>query len=422
VKQGLYRHGQERVEHGGSMHKWASQGLGSIKEAKVLGREEHFLTGYEASGKRYARSTLVFALLTAVPRLVIEALAVAAMLIVTMIVILRGGNIADTLPVLGLFAVAAARLIPSVNRMLATTSTVRFHAPIVESIAPLLRADASRQAREVSALPQAPLEPDTSFSGQVDFRDVWFQYEGTAEWALKGVSLAIPKGRSTALVGPSGAGKSTVVDMILGLLHPQRGSVLLDERDLESVMAGWRAMIGYVPQTSYLLDDTVRRNVAFGVPDADINDTRVWDALRAASLEEKILELPGSLDAPIGERGARLSGGERQRIGIARALYHDPEVIIFDEATSNLDATTEQAISRALAALSGRKTLVFIAHRLSTVQHCDQVVFMNNGSVAAIGAFTTLVERNKDFADLVRNQHLFLSTEERREAGKARGR
>ena len=239
---------------------------------------------------------------------------------------------------------------------------------------------------------------------------------------MKGVSLAIPKGRSTALVGPSGAGKSTVVDMILGLLHPQRGSVLLDERDLESAMAGWRAMIGYVPQTSYLLDDTVRRNVAFGVPDAEIDDGKVWDALRLASLEEKISELPGSLDAPIGERGARLSGGERQRIGIARALYHDPEVIIFDEATSNLDATTEQAISRALAALTGRKTLVFIAHRLSTVQHCDQVVFMNNGSVAAIGAFSALVERNADFADLVRNQHLFLSTEERREAGKARGR
>ena len=181
VKEGLYRRGQERVEHGGSMHRWASQGLGSIKEAKVLGREEHFLAGYEASGKRYARSTLVFALLTAVPRLVIEALAVAAMLIVTMVVILRAGNIADTLPVLGLFAVAAARLIPSVNRMLATASAVRFHAPIVESIAPLLTADASRQAREVSALPQAPREPDTSFSGQVSFRDVWFQYEGAAD-------------------------------------------------------------------------------------------------------------------------------------------------------------------------------------------------------------------------------------------------
>ena len=421
VKPALYRRGMERTLHGGELYKWASQGLGSVKEAKVLGREEHFLDGYQVSGSRYARSTLYFALLTALPRLVIETLAVAALLIATIVVMLRGGNLADMLPVLGLFAVAAARLIPSLNRMLSALSSIRFYAPVVESIAPVILAAADPLSQGASATRQVLRAPRPSFTGQLTFRDVWFRYEGAADWALKGVSFAISKGRSTALVGPSGAGKSTVVDIILGLLRPQRGALLLDGRDLEGVMAGWRTMIGYVPQASYLLDDTVRRNVAFGVPDAEIDDGKVWAALRVASLEEKIRELPGALDAPIGERGARLSGGEPQRVGIARALYHDPEVLIFDEATSSLDATTEQAISRALAALTGRTTLVFIAHRLSTVQHCDQLVFMNDGSVEAVGPFSTLIERNRIFADLVRDQRLFMSAEELQEAGIARG-
>ena len=407
VKRALDQHGRQRSVHGGAMYQWVNHGLGGIKEAKVLGREEHFVAGYRASGLRYARATLSFALLTAVPRLVIEALAVAGILIVTFVVMLRGRELAETLPVLGLFAVAAARLVPSLNRILSALSSVRFYAPVVEALGPGLAAAALAPPSPPVARGTADRVPPLPFVERLSFEDVWFRYDNAPDWALKGVSLAISRGSSTALVGPSGAGKSTVVDLILGLLSPQRGSVLLDGRHLGSVMQSWRAAIGYVPQSAYVLDDTVRRNIAFGLADEDIDDEKIWNALRLASLDERVRDLPLGLDTLLGERGARISGGERQRIGIARALYRDPPVIIFDEATSNLDATTERAISRALAAVAGRTTLSVIAHRLSTVQHCDQLVFMKEGRVEAVGRFPALVEQSTEFADLVRNQSLF---------------
>jgi len=233
-------------------------------------------------------------------------------------------------------------------------------------------------------------------------RHVSYRYPDAHELALRDISLTIPQGHMIAMVGPSGAGKTTLADILLGLLTPERGEVLVDGVDIHQDLPAWQRRIGYIPQSVYLLDDTLRRNVAFALPDELIDDRQVWSALRAAQLADLVGVLPEGLDTRLGERGVRLSGGQRQRVGIARALYHDPPVLMLDEATSAVDNETEHAIIQAIARLSGDKTVIIIAHRLSTVKGCATLVFLKEGQILAAAAYDALLATNREFQRMVR--------------------
>jgi ATP-binding cassette, subfamily B, bacterial PglK len=287
----------------------------------------------------------------------------------------QGRDAASLVPTLGLFAAAAFRLMPSVNRMLASIQGIRFGLPAIDSVHRELSMDAGTPHRDQAQ----PI----SFEREVVARAVSFTYPGKSTPALDGVSLFLRKGQSLGLIGPSGSGKSTLVDVMLGLLPAQSGEILVDGVDIRSNLRGWQNLIGYVPQTIYLTDDTLRRNIAFGVPSSQIDEAAVDRAIRLAQLEDFVLSLDLGLDTVVGERGVRLSGGQRQRIGIARALYHDPPVLVLDEATSALDTDTERGVMQAVTALHGSKTVLVVAHRLSTLEHCDEILELRGGMLVA---------------------------------------
>lgn len=373
----ILRWGKQRQAHEGRRIQHLQQGLGGIKDVKVLGREEAFLAQYRDSARGAARAAGHQATLQQIPRLLLELLAVAGLATLVLVMIARDRPMESLLPTLGLFAAAAFRLLPSANRVITAIHNVRFSFPIIE----LLHAE-TRGLAAGGPSAHAPMKLDSL----IRLEDVSFRYGPESAPVLTGISLEIARGSSMGFVGGSGAGKSTLVDVVLGLLPPDQGRVSVDGTDIRGNLRGWQESIGYVPQSVYLTDDTLRRNVAFGLADEQIDEEAVWRALRAAQLESFIRGLPEGLDSMVGERGIRLSGGQLQRIGIARALYRDPPVLILDEATSSLDTATEQGVMEAVHALHGRKTVLIVAHRLSTVRDCDLLVRLDGGRVADIGA------------------------------------
>jgi ATP-binding cassette, subfamily B, bacterial PglK len=350
------------------------QGLHAAKDVILLGREKEFLDQYYWHSRRRADAGHRHDLTQQLPRLVLEFFAVAAMGGLTLLLVAFGEPAAAVLPTLGLFAGVAFRVLPAVNRILVAFQMVRFAGPSIER----LYHDFRTLARPVVEQRREPL----GFQRAIEVRNVRFCYPGSDRAALEGVSLTIARGETVGIVGASGAGKSTLLDSLLGLLEPLEGAVLVDGRDLRSHARRWQAQIGYVPQSIYLTDDAIRRNVAFGIPEAEIDDDAVWRALEAAQLDGFVRGLPGGLDANVGERGVRLSGGERQRLGIARALYHDPQVLVLDEATSALDVGTEGAIMATVHRLHGSKTVIVVSHRRSALDGCDRIHQLERGRIS----------------------------------------
>jgi ATP-binding cassette subfamily C protein len=361
--------GRQQQESRLGMLKWINQALGGIKETKVLGREGFFVRAYAEQAEAYVRTHRFLWLIGQLPRLCLETLIVSGMLLVSAIMVMRSSGSAMVLPTLSLFGAAAFRLMPSINRILGTFANIRHHRSTVKVLHDELKLMGTDEAA-IQAAPHPPAQK-LPFAQEIELRDVCYRYPQTHVETLSRLNMSIPKGASVALTGPSGAGKTTTVDIILGLLKPTHGAVLVDGRDIAEHLDAWQQQIGYVPQTIYLTDDSIRRNVAFGIADDQIREARVWKALRYAQLDDFVRGLPAGLDTEVGEHGVRLSGGQRQRIGIARALYHDPDVLVLDEATSSLDIDTEREFTKAIEGLSGQKTLIIIAHRLSTVEKCD---------------------------------------------------
>jgi ABC-type multidrug transport system fused ATPase/permease subunit len=369
--------------HSGQGYKHMFQGLHGAKDVKVLGCEQDFIDQFAAHRSTHVRMLAKQAFASQIPRLWFELLAVASLCLLTGVLVWQGKPTQAMIPTLGLFAAAAFRLLPSVNRLANSLQSLRFTQTLVGTIATEL-------AMGQSAVPSRRGVPMT-FRESISLENVSFRYPSGHTNAVTDVSLTVPHGSSVGLVGGSGAGKSTLVDIILGLLEPSTGRVAVDGVDIATNVRGWQDQVGYVPQTIFLCDDTLKRNVAFGIPDARIDDAAVQRALRAAQLEDFVASLPQGLETTVGERGVKLSGGQRQRIGIARALYHDPQVLVLDEATSALDTETEKDVMEAVNALHGAKTLIIIAHRLTTVANCDLLYRLENGRVVQSGSFAEVV-------------------------------
>ncbi|MBD5531515.1 MAG: ABC transporter ATP-binding protein [Lachnospiraceae bacterium] len=366
--------GLEYQRVGAGIIKAAKQAFEGIKEIKIMNRERFFIESYRTVYKNATRVELIYNLMRYIPKYLIETITIGGILLYLAIVILGGGNMGALLPQLSLFAVAAFKLLPSINTLYSDYGNVIYNKASVDLIYHDIR-EVQDTADEAIAETKAE---KLCFEREITIDSLSFAYDNTDHYVLEDISFSIEKGKSVAFIGESGGGKTTLVDNILGVLKPQKGSVLVDGVNINEIMQSWHHDIGYIPQTIFIMDDTVRRNVAFGVKDKDIDDELVWEALKEAQLESFVRQMEHGLDTEVGEAGMRLSGGQRQRIGIARALYHNPDILVFDEATSALDNETEKEVMAAIDALHGSKTMLMIAHRLTTIENCDCVYRVEN--------------------------------------------
>lgn len=386
----ISRWGEARQLHEGLRIQHLLQGLGGAKDVKLLGRETDFLEQYRMHNAQSAHVGQLQATLQQLPRLWLELLAVSGLAILVISMLAQGRALEAILPTLGLFAAAAFRLIPSVNRVLSAVQSLRYGLAMIDTLHSELKLATPETARRC-----VPISP---FRAKLELNKVTYAYPGASVAALKEISLTIHVGEYVGFIGSSGSGKSTLVDILLGLLTPDSGELRLDGEDIHYALRNWQDQIGYVPQSIFLTDDTLIRNVAFGLLSEQIDESAVWRAIRAAQLEDFVHSLPMKLNSLVGERGIRLSGGQRQRIGIARALYHDPAVLVLDEATSSLDTATEREVMHAVCALHGHKTILIVAHRLSTVEHCDRLYRLEQGRVVEEGSPKTMLSSNVDLS------------------------
>lgn len=371
------------------------QAFSGIKEITVLGREAFFLSAFHAIRAKSAASQARFRIRSQLPRPVLEILVSGGVVLAIVILLIEGRATADIIGALALFTMAAFRILPGVNRIVYAYHNLKNAAGAIEAVGrDLLDPELPAHLPPAATLP-------LPFRDSIELRGVSFSFAGRTAPVLKDISLRIARGEAIGLVGASGAGKTTLVDVLLGLLPLAVGNITVDGQDIAAHLRSWRRLVGYVPQTISLIDDTLRNNVALGIDPLSIDDARIRRVLQLAHLDDLVRSLPQGLETNLGERGVKLSGGQRQRIGIARALYADPEVLILDEATSSLDNESEREITRAIEALHGEKTLVIIAHRLSTVKRCDRLVLLADGVVADSGSFEELAARRAELRELV---------------------
>lgn len=357
--------------------KWRIQAIYGLKDVKVLNREEFFVRNYYESGKVGANVARNYAVLNNMPRLLIETVFIVSMLAFIAVYIGGGGDVNVITSTIAAFAAAAVRVLPSVNRINTYITEIAYTQPsldyVYENLQEGMKTDAMLAERKANAQKEK-----LKLEDKIELNHISFHYPDSEKNIFTDARMQVPKGKSVGIIGASGAGKSTIVDVLLGLLHAQKGEITCDGVDIFKNYESWLAQIGYIPQSIYLIDESIRDNIAFGIDEDKINEQRIWEVLEEAQLKEFVEELPEGLDTTIGDRGVRLSGGQRQRIGIARALYHDPEILVFDEATSALDNDTEAAVMEAVNSFHGKKTMVIIAHRLNTIEKCDIIYKVEN--------------------------------------------
>jgi ABC-type multidrug transport system fused ATPase/permease subunit len=394
VRVALQAAGRQSVESGTLRSLHAQESLSGVKEIKLLGREAEFVGRFAGWSRRWADAQATSQALSMLPRYAVEAIAFGFVLLVAIYLIAAGGAIGQVLPMLGLYAFAGYRLMPALHQLFSDWAALRYGRAALAVVMDDLEIAASEEAEAGRPAPLA-------FRQDIALAGVSYRYPGKEDWALRDLTLRIAKNTSVALVGPTGCGKTTVIDLLLGLLEPQKGSLTVDGVAVDRTrLRAWQRLVGHVPQQIFLCDDTIARNIAFGIADAEIDQAALERAARLAKLHDFVAGLPGGYGALAGERGVRLSGGERQRIGIARALYHDPDVLVLDEATSALDSVTENALLEALQALAGKKTVVMVAHRLSTVRGCDSIYVMEHGEIVERGRYDELISVSQRFRSL----------------------
>lgn len=375
----MYKSGKDNQDYYSGLFKWISQIVQGMKEVKITCTEQYFVEEYKKCGRGYVNAVQKYSLLNNVPKLLIESVCVATLVGYIIVQMLMGAPAEELRNVLTTMAAAALVLLPSVNRINNQINNIAYFEPFLMGVSDNLQdeidgknVDMSFAEQEVEKLP---------IQKEIQLKDVTYAYPNTEKLILDNANMTIPVGASVGIVGTSGSGKSTAVDILLGLLKVHGGSVNSDGEDVAPRYRSWLKNVGYIPQMIFMLDDSILKNVAFGIPEDKIDMDRVWEVLKEAQLDDFIRTLPEGLNTGIGERGIRLSGGQRQRIGIARALYHNPEVLILDEATSALDNDTEAAIMDSINRFQGKKTLIIIAHRLQTIEKCDMIYRVENGKI-----------------------------------------
>ncbi|MBE9113622.1 ABC transporter ATP-binding protein [Nodosilinea sp. LEGE 07298] len=379
--------------------KAVNHGLGGIKETRVFGCEEYFRKGLEEHVHQEARVEILFQSAQFVPRTMIETLLVIAIVgFVCVSQLLLGQDFQSAISSMGVFAVASLRLIPAASNLADCVGKLKNSSHTLDIMYLDLKEIDNNEfsKQDVRRLPGSSTHDSKvvtalKYFEKLTITDISYQYPGASKPSLTGISMEVKKGESIGLIGQSGAGKTTLVDVILSLLMPQSGDIAVDGQSVYENISSWRNLVGYIPQSIFLTDETIEKNIAFGIPKAEIDQSRLWYAIKTAQLEELVQDLPNGIDTAVGERGIRLSGGQRQRIGIARALYHQREILVLDEATSALDNETEQLISNSIRALAGSKTLIIIAHRLSTIEHCDRIYVLDKGTIARSGTYADVV-------------------------------
>lgn len=366
----------------------AAEALGAIKELKILGREAFFVERFATAAEQLSEANISNQVVGQWPKYAIDTLAFGSLLLLMIVMLLERKNVEEILPVVSLYALAGYRIMPALQQIFSSLADMRFNAPALEAL--------HRDLARATLAPINATVPHVAFKRTLELSHVTFAYEGVDHPAVADISLRVERNQSIALIGATGSGKTTTVDIVLGLLSPQSGELLVDGVPIRGdLVAGWQRRIGYVPQHIYLSDDTLRHNVALGIPEHEIDDAAVAAALRIAALDEFVRDLPKGVGTVVGERGVRLSGGQRQRIGIARALYHDPDVLVLDEATSALDGITEAEVVEAIRNLSSLKTMIVIAHRLATVRNCGTVYLFDAGRIIASGSYDHLYATNE---------------------------
>lgn len=393
IRKKTAKYGKIEQEEHQAMIQAISQGLGGLKESLVLGRQGYFLKAFSSSSRRFANACKFRQVMQEIPQRFIETIAVIGMLLIAVTFLARGGSMEGVVPILALFGVAVVKLMPSMKVLVSSFHAIQFYQYAVDNVCNEL--DEHRKEAVASGSKRGEEQP--SFVDSLTFKNVVFSYPDAKIAALKNISLQIPKGSTVGFVGSSGAGKTTLVDLLLGILTPTSGKLLVDGRDVQNHLKGWQSRLGYIPQSIYLCDDSIAKNIALGIEDDEIDIEQVYKVAEIAQLDQFVHSLPNGFDTIIGEGGVRLSGGQRQRIGIARALYHEPEVLVMDEATSALDNQTEKFFMEALSRLREKYTIIMIAHRLSTVKECDTLFMMENGRVTETGSYRKLIKESTTF-------------------------
>jgi ABC-type multidrug transport system fused ATPase/permease subunit len=378
--------GKQRQEQKSKIIQSIQQSLGAIKDIQILGREQMFTAVHRDQQEVDALLMRKITMTQVLPRLWLEIIAMGAMASLVAIMLWAGKEIDAIIPVVGLFALSAFRVLPSVNKIINGLQILRVSRAAIETIHHDLGLNVPSDELKSHGLLTFELITTDSLS---------FQYEQMESEVLRGISIAVKRGEAVGFVGQSGSGKSTLIDILLGLLEPKFGNVQINGVDIQDCKRSWQRVVGYIPQTIFLMDDSLRRNIAIGIADNEIDEVAVREALKSAQLEDFIASLPDGLDTVVGERGVRLSGGQRQRIGIARALYHRPSVLVLDEATSSLDTETEHEVMKAVQALQGDKTVIIVAHRLSTVEYCDRLYRLDAGRIVDEGTFDEVMNRSQ---------------------------
>ena len=360
--------------------KWRIQAIYGIKDVKVLHRESFFADNYESNGKIGARLNKKYAMINAMPRLLIESIFMVSILGYLIVCVAAGDDMKQMIPTLTAFGLAAVRLMPCVNRINTYLTDISYFRPCLDYVYENMNINEISKKTNQTLLPVDETKT-MQLKNRIELKNIVYAYPNTDTLIFDHADMTVPCGKSVGIMGPSGAGKSTIVDILLGLLKVHEGQILCDGDNVFDNYPAWLSQIGYIPQSIYLVDEPIRNNIAFGIADDEIDDNRIWQVLEEAQLKEFIQTLPEGLDTAIGDRGVRLSGGQRQRLGIARALYHNPEILVFDEATSALDNETEAAVMEAINSFHGKKTMVIIAHRLNTIEKCDIIYKVEGGKI-----------------------------------------
>lgn len=400
VRQKLESNGQQLSEVSTQRFRLMNEGFGGIKDVLLLNRSHDFITRFHDSGKIFARAQGTNIAISQVPRYFIELIAFGAMISLVLVLIkVHSGNLGEVLPILAVYALAAFKLLPALQQIYSSLSQIKGNTAAFEAVKDDLERSFDSQKTSSDTVVSTPIDLKRS----IKLSNIEFTYPGKDRPAVDGVNMGIPVNSVIGLVGSSGSGKSTLIDLLLGLLTPQQGGIYVDDiRITADNKRAWQDLLGFVPQSIFLSEGSIAENIAFGIPAKDISLKQVNKALNLANLTELVEQLPDGVNTRVGERGVQLSGGQRQRIGIARALYHEAEVLVFDEATSALDGITEKIVMDAIHEFSGQKTIVMIAHRLKTVEKCDLIYFMENGKIIDHGTYQELVVRNVKFKEMAK--------------------